>query len=372
MPATEGLKPLDGNLSVPIDPNVVVPAHVRAAAEAAEAAHREAYTQAHDPATEAQQAAAAEAERARQAEAAAQTTQQVDPVTQQPVQQDQHPPMRPEDQNVSAEEWRHRFLSMKGRYDKATQTIGSMEQQMTELGQELVRTQNMLTSRQAAPVQQPNSDTVHNNLITEEDRANYGDELIDLARRAAMSTVNPELEQLREENRKLTQRVQNTGKRELFMALDQKLPEWRQINQDQRFKLWLRLPNVYTGQIRGNMLKAAVDGAEAPKVLALFKDFLAEAAATGQLVQASTTEQQPQLAAPHTPAMSLEQLAAPGRARPASGDSQVPSEKPFYSRADISKFFDEKRRGLWANRIKEAQDFENDLTAAQREGRIRG
>jgi hypothetical protein len=50
----------------------------------------------------------------------------------------------------------------------------------------------------------------------------------------------------------------------------------------------------------------------------------------------------------------------------------VPADKPIYSRADIAKFYDDKRRGLYAGRNADADNFEADLTAAQREGRIRG
>lgn len=363
MATNEGLQPVS-NDQVPVDPNVRIPDHVRAASQAAEAIHKQAYTPPVDPAVE----EAARAEAARVAAEAAAVAAAAPPVDQQPQPQDQHPAPRPEDQNVTAEEWRHRFLSMQGRFNQSQKTLGAMEQQMVELGQELVRTQNMMAQVQPSPAPQPQSQPAHNNLITDEDRANYGDELIDLARRAALSTVTPELEKLRADNAQLTQRVQTTGKRELFAELDRQLPTWRQINGDRNFKLWLRLPNVYTGQIRQNMLNAAVNGAQAPKVLALFKDFLSEASAAGQLAPAAQVEQLP---APHVPALDLETLAAPGRARPASGDSQVPAAKPIYSRAQISKFYDDSRKGLYAGRQAEYDQMQNDLTVAQREGRIR-
>jgi hypothetical protein len=246
-----------------------------------------------------------------------------------------------------------------------------MEQQMTDLGQELVRTQTMLAEmNRQPPAHHANSQPRHGNLITEDDVANYGTELIDLARRAAMDTVQPEIEALRAQNAELTNRVKNTAKREMFMAMDRAVPTWRQINTDQRFINWLRLRNVYTGQIRQDMLKAAVDGADAPKAIQFFKDFLTEAQATGHTAPAQQQEQHDP--APRSAAVSLETLAAPGKARPASGDTQMPADKPIYTRADISRFYDEKRRQLWANRPAEAAAFEADLTAAQREGRIRG
>lgn len=345
-----------------VDPNVRIPPHVQAQTAAADALHKQVYPDDPNPADPLPQP----------------DTARVDP----PLQPDpppapvaaevQHPDdgfTAPADaQALHDSEWARRYNSMRGRYDALLRTNGAMEQQMTQLGQELVRTQNLVSQLQQAPPQAQAQPGNHNNLITDEDRASYGDELIDMATRAARGAVAPELEELRNENKRLTQRVQNTGKRELFATLDREVPTWRALNNAVQFKAWLRLPNIYTGALRGNMLKAAVDGAEAPKVIALFKDFLAEANATGQMAPAAQIEQPP---APRTSALDLETLAAPGRARPASGDTQVPSDKPIYSRAQISKFYDDSRKGLYAGRQAEYDALQTDLTAAQREGRIR-
>lgn len=372
MATNDKLTPISDASGMPVDPNVRVPDSVTRAAQAAEEIHKQAYTPDPDPAAaqaEADAAAKAEADRAA---AAAQVQTPNDQGVAPATPPDQFPAPKPGDESVTAEEWRHRFLSMQGRYNAAARTIGSMEQQMSDLGKELVQTQTMLASLQQGSQPNPKTGQPHGNLITEEDVATYGTDLIDLARRAARETVTPELEALRAANAELTSQVRNTGKREMFISLDRAVPNWRQINVMPQFKdQWLRLRNVYTGQVRGEMLKAAVDGADAPKVIALFKDFLSEAAATGQMAPAPQTEQQGQVPAPRTPAVALETLAAPGKARPASGDTQVPSDKPIYSRAQISKFYDDSRKGVYAGRQAEYDAIQSDLTLAQREGRIR-
>ncbi len=372
MSTAQTIQPLAPNPHIaPVDPNVVIPDHVKAAAAAADAAHAALYAT-KEPEALAPDPAAEEAARAAAAQAAAEATAAA-PAAPEPAPQEQHPAPTAADQNVSAEEWRHRFLSMQGRYNASLREKASMEEQMTQLGQELVRTQNMLAQTHTSPQPQAPNRTDHGNvnLITPEDVEGYGEEMIDLARRAALSAVGPELQQLRQENEQLKRRTDNVGKQELFARLTAALPNWRQINTSAQFKTWLRLPNVYTGQLRQNMLKAAVDGAEAPKVIALFRDFLAEANATGAGAPAEQIEQPAPAPAPRQPAVSLDTLAAPGRARPASGDSQVPSEKPIYTRAQITKFYDEKRRGFFAGREAEVAAFETDLGLAQREGRIR-
>lgn len=363
MAVNEGLKPVSATDQVPVDPNVRIPDHVKAAAAAADAIHKQAYEAPTEPAppppTSEPAPPAPPAETAPPAPPAENTL----PTPPAP------PPLQPGEENISAEEWRHRYLSMQGRYNAAARNNGAMEQQMAELGQELVKTQTRLMQATAQQPSDQHPQPSNNNLITAADRENYGDELIDLARRAAMETVAPEINSLREQNERLTNQVKTTSKRELFTTMDRNLPSWRQINQDVRFKTWLRLPNVYTGQIRQTMLKEAVDGADAPKVLAFFNDFLREAHATGQMAPAQQIEQPP---APHTPAVALETLAAPGRARPAGGETQVSTEKPVYSRADITKFYADSRKGLYAGRQAEYDAMQADLTRAQAEGRIRG
>ena len=360
-----------------VDPNVRIPSSVTAGAHAADKLHEQFYPK--DPNQPAAPAKEAVPQPAQPEPVNAPTPEQIEAarvaLEQAVARQAQPAPAAtpqdtnaPADGDVSAEAWRHRFLSMQGRYKSAQTTIGSMEHQMTELGQELVRTQSLLAAaRQAPPLGQDNR-PAHNKLITDEDRTNYGDDLIDLTRRAAREAVGPELDSLRAENQSLKKTVNTSVKQTLFSDIARAVPDWKQINNTVQWRTWLTLPNLYTGQVRQQMLDAAIAGAEAPKVIQLFRDFLAEARATGQTIQPAQQEQQ---VAPRAAAVPLESLAAPGRARPAGGDAPQSSEKPIYSRAQISKFYDDSRKGLYAGREAEYRQIEADLNAAQREGRIR-
>jgi hypothetical protein len=352
-----------------VDPNVRIPDHVKAGATAADKLHeqfypkdpaqpaaplKEALPQPEQPDAAAQAAVAEQARLDAEATARAAAQAQPDPQASQPADND--------------ESWRHKFLSMQGRYNSAAKQIGSMEHQMTELGQELLRTQSLLqASRQGPPLGQDNR-PVHSNLITDEDRANYGDDLINLTQRAARAAITPELEALRNENQNLKKTVNTSVKQALFDQVTQAVPDWRQINKTPQWLSWLTLPNLYTGQVRQQMLNAAIAGAEAPKVIQLFRDFLSEINATGQTLQPAAQEQP---SAPRVAAVPLESLTAPGRARPNAGDTPQSAEKPIYSRADIAKFYSDSRKQLYAGREAEYRAIEADLQAAQREGRIR-
>ena len=267
--------------------------------------------------------------------------------------------------NVTAEEWKHRFLSMQGRFNASQRNVGSLQQQMQELGDELVRTQEMVRNQQVERV----PDTPAPKLITPEDEAAYGPELIDLATRAARQAIGPELDSLKNENRDLKQRVIVQAKQEMFGVLDGAVPNWRAINKDQRFISWLRLPDVYSRRVRQSMLNEAYQAADAPTVLAFFKGFLKDETATGNADLVPQPEPRP---APRQAAVPLETLAAPGRARPATGDTPGPADKPVFTRTQIQKFYTDVRKGVYAGRDADKARDENVIFAAQREGRVRG
>ncbi len=353
-------KPLDLN---PVDTSVRIPESVRRAA-----AHAESFY-AQTPAQQEQPPAQQEQPPAQQEEQQPPAAQQEQP----PAQQEQPPAQHQERKMADGSiDWEHRYLSMKGRYDASQRTIGSMQEQMQQLGDELVRTQTLL--QRSAPVQpdvnRPAND--HTKLITPQDEENYGTDLIDLTRRAAREAVAPDLEDVRSQNNELQQRVLTNSRNEMYAELGAAVPNWREINSSPQFKRWLSLRDVYSGGVRQQMLNAAHGAADTPRVIAFFKGFLSEARATGQQAQ-DPPPAQDQLDPPRQAAMSLDSLAAPGRAKPASGN-ELPigaADKPVYTRAQISQFYRDVNRGVYRGNEKRKDEIEQSIYAAQREGRVR-
>jgi hypothetical protein len=187
--------------------------------------------------------------------------------------------------------------------------------------------------------------------------------------RAARQALEPKLNALQQENRELRQRVSQTGTTSVHDALDAKLPEWHEINRDPRFHQWLSLPDVYSGVIRNNLLRTAFQAADAPRVLTFFKGFLAEEAATGN---APAPQQNEPVTPPRVAAVPLENLAAPGKARPASGTPpSAPADVPSFTRAQVASFYDAVRKGAYNGREAEKIQYEKQIFAAQNAGRIR-
>lgn len=277
------------------------------------------------------------------------------------------PVLQPQPQpQPTQEDWQHRYLSMEGRFKQSQTTVGSMQQQLADMGSELVRTQQILNARGAVQQEQPR--TVKK-MLTPEDEANFGPELIDFVKRAAQEAVSPELTAIEQQTRQDRDASMRAAKTAMYTQLVADVPDWRVINDNPRFISWLRLPDLYSGRIRQVLLNEAFQAANAPRVVAFFKGFVQDEQATGHIDPASQT--QPQNPAPRDPAIPLVNLAAPGAAKPASGNTQVPAEKPIYSHAAISQFYTRVRQGYYAGREADKSREEADIFAAQREGRIR-
>ncbi len=342
------------------DPNVKVPKSVSDASAAADALHKRVYTKPDAP--QPAPTAPLEAQPAPQP-----APQPVPPPAQQtspaPAPQPEPPPAG--DENLTAEQWRHRYLSMEGRYKQSAQSIGSMQEQMAELGDELMRTQQ-LVRQQVAQVQAPQPPPP---MVTPEEIQTFGPELIDVMQRVARQTIMPDLQNMHADVKQVSQRVQGVTAQGLYSHLDAQVPEWRELNHNPRFKAWCSLRDVYSGQVRGKLLNAAIQAADAPRAVAFFKGFLTEEQATGQLPD--PTLQPPALSVPRQAARTLESLTAPGRAHPAGGEQATPDDKPIFTRQQIAAFYTAVRQGQFSGREADKAATERAIFLAQNEGRVR-
>lgn len=263
----------------------------------------------------------------------------------------------------TADQERHRYLSMKGRYEAAQTSLGTAQQQLSEMADELIRAQNALAARAPAPAPaMPRAPA-----LTSKDVETYGQELVDFARRAAQDAVAPEIQALREQNEALRQRLSTTASQTIYDKLDSDLPEWRQINNSPEFKRWCALRDVYSGMVRSRMLNDAFSRGQAARVVAFFRGFLSEAATSTPPVPQPQPAPQPA----RQPAIPLETLAAPGRDQPAGSSAPV-GEKPVITRASIAAFYADVRKGAYRGRDAEKQAQERLIFAAQNEGRVSG
>ena len=262
--------------------------------------------------------------------------------------------------------WEQKYLSMQARYDKERREKAEMQEQMGQLGDELMRTQEMLRPSNGQQPQRPKG------YLTEKDLQEYGQDVLDLAQRAAKHAITPDLNRLEDENTRLRRQIAEDRRRGLYQSLDAMIPDWKQIDNSQRWRQWLHLPDMFSGRIRQQLLNDAIAAADATRVASFFRGFLTEEAATGHLEPSPQPRPTPQVP-PREPAIPLASLAAPGRPHPATGGDTPPSlaDRPTYTRADITDAHRAYMKGAWKGREAEYEALQAEFIKAQNEGRLR-
>lgn len=334
-----------------VDPSVRIPDAVRAAGARADELYRQSMGQTEPAAEPAPEPEAKPAEPAPQAEAK----------PSEPAPQAQQP--RPTAMVTDEASWEHRYNSMKGRYERSQQQLQAMSDQINNL-------QNIIATMEArvGTAQQPPPELRAERLITPEEEKDYGSEFLNVVGKKAKEELLPIVSQYEHKIAELEAKLQGVGgyvqqnaRQAMMSRMDAELPSWRDVNLSDDFKSWLALPDTYSGVIRHDMLRAAFERNDTPRVLAFFKGFLAEEAAVAPATREEPEERKAQIP--------LESLAAPGRAKTAA--ASAPVEKPIFTRAQIAKFYADVGAGKYRGRDKEKDKLEAQIFEAQAEGRIR-
>jgi hypothetical protein len=245
--------------------------------------------------------------------------------------------------------------------------------QLTQANNRMDALENMLATVQSAPVAP--SAPAPMTFLTDKDKEDMGPEMIDFVRRAANEVAAPRISQLEQTVQDLTrqlrgtvQHVETDARGKMHELLDQRLPNWNDINHDADFHSWLALRDAMSGVNRKKLLTEAYAANDGPRVLSIFQSFVSETAALRPAAPgADLPPAQVPTAQPTRP--TLEELAAPGRARTAAAPS-APAEKPPIRTSDINAFYAAVRRGAYKGREALQAEHEAELNSAMREGRV--
>lgn len=291
--------------------------------------------------------------------------EQVPPQPSQPPQSSQPETQGEDDEND--ESWKRRYQAEHGRLAK----MRAANQELAERNANLERVISMMQLAAPAPAE-PSDPAVDEDVkLTPDELNDYGEDFLNVVGKKARQEIAPLLKGYQTEIARLTQQVASltgqsmqSAKDKMHAELDKKLPQWKEINRDERFLDWLGLPDSYSGVIRHNMLKEAYGRDDTQRVLAFFNGFLAQEAAVapagGEPDPTTTTVDK----------VPLESLAAPGRAKTAAPAS-APAEKPIFTRAQIAAFYADVNQGKYRDRPAEKDKIERQIFAAQSDGRIR-
>lgn len=243
-----------------------------------------------------------------------------------------------------------------------------LQAQLREAEERMAAMEAQLNARKiAAPVQPPAP--TRKQLVTEEEVKEFTPEFIDLVRRVAQEEVIPVASRFENTFTQFDKKVNavagvvvQSAQEKMYQYLDQTVPEWREINRNDDFLDWLEGSIPLSGQKRLDMLQSFYGRNDGPQVAKFFQTFLAEHAAVAPRANSTQT--------PRQPSVSLEQLAAPGRAKSVAPQAPTDDQTPFFTRSQVTQFYADVRRGAFAGRDAERDQLEKQIIAAGAAGRI--
>jgi hypothetical protein len=172
--------------------------------------------------------------------------------------------------------------------------------------------------------------------LTADDVQNYGSDLVNFAQRAAAHAVAPHLQSLEQQNVQLAQRLAQEQRHRLDSQVAAAIPNYREIDRDPGWHEYLRTVDPLSGRIRQVLLNDAIQQADAPRVISFFRSYLREGG--GQETQ------------------------------PRQSRASAPAGTRTYSRAEIGRLYEQRRKGLLTGEAWARQ--EADIFSAQKDGRL--
>ena len=254
---------------------------------------------------------------------------------------------------VADEKWEHKYKTLKGMYDAE---VPRLHAELREL-----KAQMDQLRRAADKPAEPTKPAQPTKLVTDEDVAAFGSDLIEVQRKVAREVAEEfraELDALKAENATLREQVTTTDNKVVETTFDTRLhrlvPDFADVNADPKWIEWL---NEFDPIIRGPrklMAQDAFNRGDAEAVadyVKLFKQSIAPVEPAKDKADELQRQIQP--------------------TRTASTSTPLPKGKT-YSTADIDKLF--KRVADLGNKgqIDEARKLEAEIDAAYMEGRVTG
>lgn len=268
-----------------------------------------------------------------------------------------------------AQDWEHKYNSLRGEFDKRTK-------QRDDALAEAASLRNVIATMEATGFQAPSAEGSAEPVtladLSDEEKQEWGPEFV----KAVNTLAARQTQELRQKLTDLERRVGGvaqvtamSAQEKMVEGLTEQVPSWRELNDDPEFVAWLKNPDEASGQTRHELLLAAFKRNETARVAYFFRTFLRDERGETVTPAARTAEPTSQGRADAPKANGLEKFAAPGKGR----SSAPPAEgaaKPPISTAEITQFYDDCRTGKYAGREEQRLAREQEIFAAQSEGRI--
>jgi uncharacterized protein YukE len=256
------------------------------------------------------------------------------------------------------DDFKQKYNTLRGKYDAE---VPRLHQQVRELTTKLDALSKQLTEKPAEPTKAKEKVS----YVTDEDRAEFGEELIDVQRRVAKEVAQEYEDRFEQQEaiiNELQKQLKQTGSQVGEMNFSQKLvqlvPDFQQIDNDERWIAWLEEYDPILRDKRRVPAEAAFRAGDAEAVahyVKLFKESIADPAPEEQVKAKRKTE--------------LEKQVAPNRS--ANSSKTQTSNAKLYSEREIQAGWDKIRMLNKRGDYSGAEKLEAELTSAYLEGRVR-
>ena len=257
-----------------------------------------------------------------------------------------------------ADEFEQKYKTLRGKYDAE---VPRLHQQVRDLNGKL---DELAKSMEAKP-EPPTKSKEKVSYVTDADRAEFGEELIDVQRRVAQEVSQEYTERMEQQDeviKTLQEQLAKTGNDVGEMSFTQRLhsvvPDFAEIDNDERWVAWL---NEHDPMLRGprrDQAAAAFQAGDVEAVLHyvnLFKESISE----------------PETAPRQQRQTELEKQVAPNRSANSVRTQSANQNSKIYSPKEVDNAWTKVRALNTKGKYADAEKLEAELTAAYMEGRVR-
>jgi len=255
------------------------------------------------------------------------------------------------------DDFRQKYSTLRGKYDAE---VPRLHQQVREMTEELSAIRKDLSAKKAEPTK-PKEKVSY---VTDADREEYGEDLLNVQRRVAQEVSQDYEDRIGQQDAiiaKLQEKLANTGNQvgemDFSQRLQQAVPDWSEIDNDERWVAWL---NEHDPMLRGQrrvLAQAAFDNGDVEAV----SDYV-------KLWKASLGEPD---VAKQTRQNELEKQVAPNRSANSTRTQSAAQSSKIYSPREIDNAWTKVRTLNTKGQYAEAEKLEAELTVAYMEGRVR-
>jgi hypothetical protein len=271
-------------------------------------------------------------------------------------------PAQPQAPQEDQEDFKQKYQTLQGKYNAETKSmreiLAAQQQTMDKLIES--RPSTVMPPATPAPTQSP-EDYLKSLGVSEKEIEDYG-ELLPIIVKMAQNMLRPTAAKLEAELAKTQQAAgtvanaqMKTARDALFSYMDNRVPNWRIINEHESFLAWLDQTDLFSGTTRRQSLTSAFQNLDSARVAGIFERFVQEDSANRS---ASGPQVDPQT------------LIAPGVPRGGAGEAPGSAQgRRVLTESEIKDFYTRVRRKQVSP--EQYAQFSAEIANAVAEGRVR-